>query len=67
MPVSPVNRACSAISCPWSQVKDRVSCRGSVVIAAASASAHAVSGERVPAAAAEELPRKGRTRIGGAP
>src|SRR5215207_4456931 len=34
-----VNQACSAISWPWSQVSDRVSCRGSVVIAAARASA----------------------------
>jgi hypothetical protein len=33
-----VNLACSAISWPWSQVNDRVSCRGNVVIAAASAS-----------------------------
>ncbi len=33
----------------------------------AQASAHPVSGERVPAAAAEELPRRGRIRIGGTP
>ena len=40
-PVSMVNRACSAISLPWSQVSDRISCAGSVVIAAARASATA--------------------------
>ena len=33
----------------------------------AQASAHPVSGERVPAAAAEELPRRDRIRIGGTP
>ena len=38
MPVEAVNAACAESSLPRSQVKDRRSCSGSVVIVAASAS-----------------------------